>query len=77
MRRQFERKLAERLVNPRVPSAALKGFPNCYKIKLKSAGYRLIYRVEDDALVILIVRIGQREGGEVYVGPAARLAGRP
>lgn len=74
VRHQFERKLAERLTNPKVPGDRLAGYPNCYKIKLKSAGYRLIYRVEDEALVILVVRIGQREGGQVYEGLAARLA---
>ena len=35
--------------------------PNCYKIKLKSPGIRLVYRVEDDRLVILVLAIGRRE----------------
>ncbi len=48
VREAFKRKLDERLRHPRVPSAALAGMPDCYKIKLKAAGYRLVYKVEDD-----------------------------
>jgi mRNA-degrading endonuclease RelE of RelBE toxin-antitoxin system len=44
----FKKKLEERLANPRVPSAALHRMPDCYKIKLRTSGYRLVYRVEDD-----------------------------
>lgn len=45
VREQFKAKLAERLENPRVPSAALSGMANCYKIKLRKVGYRLVYRM--------------------------------
>lgn len=40
LREHFKVKLAERLENPRIPSAALSGMPNCYIIKLQRAGYR-------------------------------------
>jgi len=43
VREQFKKKLAERLVNPRVPSAQLSGRQNRYKIKLRTVGYRLVY----------------------------------
>lgn len=46
MRAQFKKKLEERLLTPRVPSAALSGMPDCYKIQLRAAGYRLVYRVD-------------------------------
>ncbi|MDO5667746.1 MAG: hypothetical protein Q4G44_07995 [Alcaligenaceae bacterium] len=29
-------------------SARLSGMPDCYKIKLRSVGYRLIYQVNDN-----------------------------
>ena len=45
LRDQLKKKLAERLENPRVPADALHGMPDCYKIKLKSSGYRLVYEV--------------------------------
>ena len=38
-RERFKRKLAERLVEPRVLSAKLHGHPDRYKIKLRTVGY--------------------------------------
>ncbi|MCX5511593.1 type II toxin-antitoxin system RelE/ParE family toxin [Pseudomonas sp. BJa3] len=40
--------------------------PSHYKIKLKASGYRLVYRVEDDRVVIVVVAVGKRERGGVY-----------
>jgi mRNA interferase RelE/StbE len=39
---------------------------NRYKIKLRDAGYRLIYEVHDDFLIVLVVAIGRRDKSEVY-----------
>jgi len=44
VRNQFSRKLAERLTDPRIPSARLSGMHDCYKIKLRKAGYRQYIR---------------------------------
>lgn len=66
LREQFKRKLAERLMNPRVQADALHGMPDHYKIKLRAAGYRLVYRVEDEAVTIVVVVIGKRERSRVY-----------
>ena len=63
---QFKKKLSERLITPHVPSATLSGMKNCYKIKLRSAGYRLVYRVEDERVTVVVVAVGKREGGGVY-----------
>lgn len=71
-REQFRKKLKERLDNPRVPSAKLRGAKDRYKIKLRGRGYRLVYAVEDDRLVVLVIAIGKRERGEAY-GAAKRL----
>lgn len=60
------RKLEERQGRPRVPGDALHGLKECYKIKLRGAGYRLVYRVEDERIVILVLAIGKRERGSVY-----------
>ncbi len=73
VRDQFARKPAERLNAPHVPSARLSGMRDCYKIKLKSAGYRLVYQVEDDALVILVIAVGKRERKEAYKAAARRV----
>ena len=66
LQEQFKKKLAERLEQPRIPSAALSGMPDCYKIKLKSAGYRLVYRVEDDLVYVTVIALGKRERGTIY-----------
>lgn len=66
IRAQFKNKLAERLENPRVPSAKLAGHPDRYKIKLRSIGYRLVYEVRDSQLIVVVVAVGKREGNAVY-----------
>lgn len=66
LREQFKNKLVERLANPHVPAARLKGLSNAYKIKLRSAGYQLVYRVRDEVLVVTVIAVGKRQGGDVY-----------
>ncbi|MFK8332328.1 type II toxin-antitoxin system RelE/ParE family toxin [Pseudomonas sp. BJa5] len=63
---QFKKKLRERLQTPHVKADALRELPSHYKIKLKASGYRLVYRVEDDRVVIVVVAVGKRERGGVY-----------
>jgi mRNA interferase RelE/StbE len=65
-REQFKAKLEERLLNPKVPSARLHGAKERYKIKLRNAGYRLVYEVRDQQLIVLVVAVGKRERNEVY-----------
>ena len=66
VKEQFKKKLAERLENPRVPSAKLSGHADRYKIKLRSAGYRLVYQVFDGEVVVSVIAIGKRENSDVY-----------
>lgn len=63
---QFKKKLAERLIEPRLPSAKLSGHSDRYKIKLRSIGYRLVYEVQDERLVVLVVAVGKRDKNVVY-----------
>ena len=65
-REQFKRKLTERLENPKLPSARLHGAKERYKIKLRNAGYRLVYQVKERELLVLVVAVGKRERNEVY-----------
>lgn len=65
-RDQFKSKLAERLQNPAIPSARLHGAKDRYKIKLRNAGYRLVYQVKDRELLVLVVAVGKRERNEIY-----------
>lgn len=73
IRKQLSTKLAERLVNPRVPAARLRELPDCYKIKLRSVGYRLVYRVFDDRIVVQVVAVGRRDRNAVYKAAAGRV----
>ena len=54
-REQFKTKLRERLESPRLPSAKLSGAKDRYKIKLRSVGYRLVYEVRDNELLVVVV----------------------
>ncbi len=72
LREQFKRKLQERLNNPHVSASRLSGSSNRYKIKLKSAGYRLVYEVRDHELVVVVIAIGKRERNAVYRKAAKR-----
>ena len=54
LREQLKAKLLERLENPRVESARLSGLPDCYEIKLRAAGYRLVHQVFDDRVVVAV-----------------------
>lgn len=59
--------LKKRLAQPRVPGAALHGaLRDCYKIKLLKQGYRLVYQVQDDVLVVLVLAVAKREDLAVY-----------
>lgn len=66
VREQLKKKLRERLALPRVPADALREMPNYYKIKLRASGYRLVYRVEDERVVVVVVAVGKRERGAAY-----------
>ena len=45
----------------------------CYKIKLRASGFRLVYEVIDDCLVIAVVAVGKRERADVYQLASERL----
>lgn len=73
IRSQFKKKLVERLENPHIESARLSGMKDCYKIKLRRAGYRLVYQVRDKELVVSVVAIGKRERNHVYKAAIKRV----
>lgn len=75
IRLKFKKKLAERLEIPKVPKDKLKNMSDCYRIKLRSDGYRLVYQVDDFQITVLVVCIGKREHGYVYEMAQARFLG--
>ncbi len=68
MQAQFKKQLAKCLQNPHVPSAKLRGrdMKNVYKIKLRKAGYRLVYEVDDQAIIVSVLAIERRDREEAY-----------
>jgi mRNA interferase RelE/StbE len=62
----IKEKLEERLENPKVEKDKLSGYENVYKIKLKTAGYRLAYQVKDEEIVVLVLSVGKREKDKIY-----------
>ena len=69
---QFKNKLAEVLEEPHIPGSKLSGASNLYKIKLRSAGYRLVYEANDEVVIVTVIAIGKREGGRVYRNAMSR-----
>lgn len=66
IKKQFAGVLKRRAEQPRVPSAALSGMADCYKIKLRDVGYRLVYHVNDGLIVVTVIAVGRRDKSAVY-----------
>jgi mRNA interferase RelE/StbE len=73
IKEQFKKKLKERLENPHIPSAALSGAQNIYKIKLRQLGYRLVDSVEDKAVTVTVIAVGKRDRNAIYDVALSRL----
>lgn len=73
IKKQFKKKLLERIEQPRVESSRLNGMADCYKIKLRSVGYRLVYQVFNDQLLITVVAVGKREKNQAYKAAIKRI----
>lgn len=74
VRTHVKKLLGKRLQTPHVPGGALHGdLSNCYKIKLLKQGIRLIYQVEDDRLIVLVLAVDKREDSLAYKSAVARL----
>ena len=70
---QFKKKLANILENPHIESAKLSGGNELYKIKLRQAGYRLVYGVNDTVITVTVLTVGKRERGKVYKAAMERI----
>lgn len=66
VREQFKKKLEKILADPIVPDNRLSGEKNYFKIKLRSAGYRLVYEVEEQEVKVFVIAVGKRENELVY-----------
>ena len=67
IRDQFKKKLRKLQHNPYSGAARLHGdLAGCFKIKLRASGYRLIYKVIDEEIVIWVIAVGKRERDKAY-----------
>jgi mRNA interferase RelE/StbE len=73
LQEQFKKLLKRRLENPHVLSAKLSGrLKDCYKIKLRQVGYRLVYQINDNKMILLVVAVGERNKNKVYESAEGR-----
>ena len=66
LKQQFKTKLIKRIEEPRVPKDKLAGMDDCYKIKLRALGYRLVYKVIENKITVQVVAVGKRDKEAVY-----------
>ena len=71
---QLKKKLQKVRYHPIVPKNKLSGMNDCYKIKLKRAGYRLVYQVVDDTIQLIVWAVDKREDSKVYNSALKRLS---
>ena len=73
IKKLFKSKLIERLDNPKNIKSRLNGMKNSYKIKLRNSGYRLVYQVIDEYVLVVVVAVGKREKNAVYKSAIKRI----
>lgn len=74
VRQQLKKKLATIVVSPRIEANRLHALPDCYMIKLRSSGYRLVYQVINQEVVVFVLAVDKRERELVYRKAAERLS---
>jgi mRNA interferase RelE/StbE len=73
VKQRFREKLAkDRLKHPRLAKDALRELPDCYKIKITTPQFRLIYHVNDAKRLLTILSVASRD--DVYEELRVRLA---
>jgi mRNA interferase RelE/StbE len=74
IKEEFKKALVRRLKSPVVESARLHGnLSNCFKIKSKGSGYRLIYTVDGIEVVVIVLAIGERDKQKAYKAARKRI----
>ncbi|MCH7071949.1 type II toxin-antitoxin system mRNA interferase toxin, RelE/StbE family, partial [Escherichia coli] len=65
--------LEQVLQHPRIDKNRLRELHDCYKIKLRASGYRLVYQVRDQTITVFVVAVGKRERSAAYDAADKRL----
>jgi len=74
IREIFVKKLSKRMSEPFVLSAKLSGdLSDCFKIKDKKSGIRLIYTVDVTSKIIYVIAVGKREKNSAYQNARKRI----
>lgn len=64
-RHRIQQVIAQLTITPRPTQAKLlRDSQNRYRIRLDD--YRIVYRIEDDILLIEVLKVGQKEGADFY-----------
>jgi len=66
IQKHLKAKFFKVIEHPHIPKNKLVGLKDCYKIKLRASGYRLVYRVYDDRVIVQVVAIGKRDKSAIY-----------
>ena len=61
IRKKFKKQLGRRLESFYIDSTRIRGYQHHYKIKLRSAGYRLVYEVEEKRITVYVICVGRRD----------------
>jgi len=61
IKEQFKKLLERRLENPHINAARITEYKNHFKIKLRSAGYRLVYEVDEGEITVYVICVGRRD----------------
>ena len=62
----FKKKLLKIIESPHISKCKMRGMKDCYKVKLSTTGYRLVYRVIEEKVVIQVITVGRRDKNYVY-----------
>ncbi|MEZ4731954.1 MAG: type II toxin-antitoxin system RelE/ParE family toxin [Caldilineaceae bacterium] len=62
---RVKKEIAQLALNPRPEYAReLRNRPTYYRIRIDA--YRIVYRVEDDLILIVVLKVGRKKGPEFY-----------
>lgn len=70
---QVTKKREERSIALPVPSATRSDMADCREIKLRAAGYRLVYRANDDMVYVTVIPIDLRDRHETDIREQRRV----
>lgn len=74
LKMHFQAQLQRRLKQPCPSGSELHGpLRGYYKIKLRKAGYRLVYRVDQENRKLVVTAVGRRDAAAVYAVALERM----